>query len=168
VLGSAHPVRLRQALASDPQQLRRSGHIAAFQVPRVPERRLRSGELVSDLLERWGGPGFPDAESHTRYREAMDIPAAAHCALEWFRWSVRSQSRTSGWRYHRLLQGGVRAPVLHLHGALDGQLRTSTVLGAEPYAPAGYRFEELPGVGHFLPEEAPEAVTAALLGHVPR
>jgi pimeloyl-ACP methyl ester carboxylesterase len=166
VLSSAHPVRLRQALASDRHQALRSGHIAAFQVPRVPERRLRSGELVSDLLERWGAPGYPDAESQARYREAMDIPAAAHCALEWFRWSVRSQSRTSGWRYHRLLREGVRMPVLHLHGALDGQLLSSTVLGAATYAPAGYTFQELAGVGHFLPEEAPEAVTAALLGRL--
>jgi pimeloyl-ACP methyl ester carboxylesterase len=163
VVAAAHPVRLRQALGRDPHQARLSAHVAAFQVPKVPERQLVAGPLVSELLERWGGPGFPDPESDTRYREAMAIPAAAHCALEWFRWSVRSQTRTSGWRYHRLLHEGVRVPVVHLHGALDGSLLETTVRGAEQFAPAGYTFVTLPGVGHFVPEEAPEALNAVLL-----
>jgi pimeloyl-ACP methyl ester carboxylesterase len=162
VIGAAHPVRMRQALR-EPAQARLSAHIAAFQVPRVPEHRLVSGELVTDLLARWGGPGFPDAEADTRYRSAMTIPAAAHCALEWFRWGVRSQTRTSGWRYHRLLHDGVRVPVLHVHGGADGALLRTTVLGAEQFCSGGYRLLELAGVGHFVPEQAPEALTAALL-----
>jgi pimeloyl-ACP methyl ester carboxylesterase len=166
VLGATHPVRLRQALR-EPAQAKLSGHVAAFQVPKVPERRLASGELVSELLDRWGGPGFPDAETDTRCRQAMAIPAAAHCALEWYRWSVRSQSRTSGWRYHRLLRAGVRVPVLQVHGALDGVLLRSSVEGSQAFAPS-FDLRVLPGVGHFVHEEAPELVSAALLEHLRR
>lgn len=168
VLGATHPVRLRQALATDPAQARMSAHIASFQVPMLPERRLIDGALVSELLDRWGGPGFPDAETDTRCRQAMAVPAAAHCALEWYRWSVRSQSRTSGWRYHRLMQQGVRVPVLQVHGELDGVLRASSVTGSEAFAHGGWDLRVLPGVGHFVHEEAPGTVTEALLAHLRR
>ena len=160
-----HPLRMRQALTGDPRQARLSAYIGGFQVPKVPERRLSSGSLVSELLERWGGPGFPDAETDTRCREAMAIPAAAHCALEWYRWSVRSQTRTSGCRFHRLLEAGVQVPVLHLHGALDGCFLESSVRGSGAWAHAGYDLQVFPDAGHFLHEEQPAAVSAALLAH---
>lgn len=165
VLSVPHPLRMAQAMRTDRQQLRMSSYMGFFQTPKLPEKRLIEGDLVAELLHRWGGPGFPDAETERRCREAMAIPAAAHCALEWYRWAFRSQVRPSGRRYLRLMAGGAQAPLLHVMGALDGCILPSSVRGSEAYARGGYALEVLDGVGHFPMQEAPEAVTELLLRH---
>ena len=164
VVSAPHPLRAYAGLRM-PAQLRASAYLAGFQLPRLPEARLRSGTAVAELMTRWGGPGFPDAETLARCSEAMAIPAAAHCALEHYRWAARSQARPEGRRFRRVLARGVRAPVLQLHGALDGCVLLETVAGSEAYASGGYALRVLPGVGHFPHEEAPETVGAALLAH---
>ena len=164
VVSAPHPLRAYAGLRS-PAQLRASAYLAGFQLPRLPEARLRSGTAVAELMSRWGGPGFPDAETLARCAEAMAIPAAAHCALEHYRWAARSQARPEGRRFRRVLAPGVRAPVLQLHGELDGCVLLETVAGSQAYAHGGYALRVLPGVGHFPQEEAPDAVGAALLAH---
>ena len=165
VLSIPHPLRMRAGLRSR-RQARASSYIAGFQVPRVPERRLREGELVSELLHRWGGPGFPDPETDRRCREAMAVPAVAHCALEYYRWAVRSQARPDGRRFAAAMRAGVEAPVLQLHGALDGCILPETVLGSGDWARGGYELRVLAGVGHFPHQEVPTTVNAALLERV--
>jgi pimeloyl-ACP methyl ester carboxylesterase len=166
IVSMPHLLRLEQALRADWTQLRMSSYLGFFQVPKVPERRLTSGRLVSELLERWGGPGYPDGEAEARCREAMAIPAAAHCALEYYRWAFRSRVRPSGRRYLRLLAEGVHVPVLHLHGDLDGCIRTETVHGSGAYAHAGYELRVIEGIGHFPHQEAPDLVSSLLLDDV--
>ena len=165
VVSIPHPLRMATALRSDREQARLSSYMAFFQAPKVPEQRLVQGDLVAELLHRWGGPGFPDAETESRCREAMAIAGSAHCALEYYRWAFRSRFRPSGHRFTRRLAAGVRAPVLQVHGSLDGCLLPRTARGSERWALGGLRFEELPGVGHFPHQEAPEQVTALLLEH---
>lgn len=163
ILSLPHPLRLAAALRQDRQQLRMSSYMAFFQTPRLPENRLVSGDLVSELLHRWGGPGFPDEETEARCQEAMAVPAAAHCALEYYRWAFRSQLRPSGVRYRRLLAAGVHQPVTHVHGSVDGCIRLESVLGSEAWAHGDYRLEVLDAVGHFPHQEVPERVTEVLL-----
>lgn len=165
VLSCAHPLRFPDAFRSDRQQLAMSRYMAGFQVPKVPEKRLREGDLVARLMQRWGGPGFPDDETVIRCTEAMGIAGTATCALEYYRWAFRSRIRPSGWRYTRLLDEGVRAPVLQLHGAQDGCLRVETVHGSGAWARGPYELQVLDGLGHFPHEEAPELVTELLLDH---
>ena len=165
VLAMPHPLRLGQALRTDPAQLRASSYIGFFQTPKVPEKRLIEGPLVSELLARWGGPGFPDAETDARCRDALAVPAAANCALEYYRWAVRSQIRPSGRRYLRLLATGVHQPVLQLHGQLDTCLLPTTARGSQAYAHGGYDLQILDGVGHFVHEEAPDLVSRLLVEH---
>ena len=164
VLSVPHPLRMYAGLR-DPRQLRASAYAVGFQVPRVPEARLRDGDLVAELLHRWSGPGHPDEETVARCTEAMAIPAAAHCSLEYYRWAARSQARPEGRRFRRVLETGVRAPVLHLHGALDPCILTSTVRGSGRWSQGPYELRVLDDVGHFPHQEDPETVTAALLAH---
>ncbi|MCA1712875.1 MAG: alpha/beta hydrolase [Actinobacteria bacterium] len=167
ILDMPHPVRLRQALLTDPAQLRASAYIGFFQLPKAPEARLvkDDGAYVGQLLHGWGGPGFPDAETEARCREAVQIPGVAHSSLEWYRWAIRSLTRPSGLRFLKLLERGVQVPVLQLHGALDTCLLPSTAHGSGAWARGGYELQVLDGVGHFPHQEVPDVVSAALVAH---
>ena len=163
-LSIPHPLRMQAAVRGF-AQARASAYIAMFQLPMLPEARLSRGTLVAELLERWGGPGFPDAEVLTRCREAMAVPAAAHCALEYYRWSVRSLTRPSGRRFRTLVSQGVHVPVLQVHGALDGCIRPESAHGSGAFAHGGYELVVLDHVGHFPHQEDPATVSALLLEH---
>jgi pimeloyl-ACP methyl ester carboxylesterase len=167
IVGMPHPLRLREAMLRDPAQLRASSYMGKFQLPKAPEAQLLKDDsaYVERLLERWGGPGFPDAETAARCREAMQITGVAHSALEWYRWAFRSTIRPSGMRLASLLGRGVQAPVLQLHGAVDACTLPSTAHGSGAYAHGGYELQVLDDVGHFVHEEAPDAVTEALIAH---
>jgi pimeloyl-ACP methyl ester carboxylesterase len=56
----------------------------------------------------------------------------------------------------------ISAPTLQLHGELDPYVLPATAQGSGRYVAGAYEWRALPGVGHFLPEEAPEEVTAAI------
>ncbi len=168
VLAAAHPRAMGQALLRDPAQRSAARYLATFQVPWLPERDLvRDGAvLVEDILRDGAGPRWRASSEFTavarRYREAMLIPAAAHCALEYYRWVGRSQFRFDGRRFSRAVARAARVPVLQLHGAEDPYVLERTARHSAPWAGNSYRYEVLPGIGHFVPQEAPERTTELL------
>jgi pimeloyl-ACP methyl ester carboxylesterase len=56
----------------------------------------------------------------------------------------------------------VTAPTLQLHGALDPLVLPRTARGSGRYVAGPYEWRELPGVGHFPPEEAAADVGTAI------
>jgi pimeloyl-ACP methyl ester carboxylesterase len=168
VLSSAHPRRLRTRLA-DRRQRRALRYALQFQLPRLPERRLTRADddPVAELLQRWSGPEWVHtadfAEAVRRYRAAARIPQAAYGAMEYYRWAGRSQVRPDGLRYARRMAAPISAPTLQLHGALDPVILPATAYGSDRYVAGAYEWRLLPGIGHFLPEEAPDEVTDAVL-----
>ncbi|HVE62925.1 MAG TPA: alpha/beta hydrolase [Mycobacteriales bacterium] len=166
ILSMPHPLRLRAQVVVDPRgQLRASWYVLAFQAPWLAERLLvkDDAERVSRLLHDWGGPGFPDAATDRIYRTAMQIPTVAYCAMEYYRWAVRSVVRPDGYRFAKRMQRPVGAPTLQLHGAMDGCLLPRTALGSGRYVEGVYEWRLLDGVGHFPAEEAPDLVTAEIV-----
>lgn len=170
VLGTPHPMRLRAAMLSDPRgQLRASRYAASFQVPRYGEGLLTraDSDAVARLMWEWSGPAWRRSAEHaaatTRYAEAMRIPATAHCALEYYRWAVRSTPRPDGLRYAKLMQQPVTAATLQLHGGLDSCLLPRTAQGSGRYVAAAYEWRLLADVGHFPHEETPELVTGEIV-----
>ena len=160
----AHPRRLRRSHLTDARQVRASGHVLGYQPPVVPERALVAddGQQVADLLHRWSGPGFPEPDAEARYRQAVQIPGVAHCALESYRWAVRSIPRPDGLRYARRMASPVTVPTLQVHGALDRCVLPSSAQGSGRYVEGSYRWHLMPGVGHFPPEEDPSAFSTVL------
>ncbi|MGI8879409.1 MAG: alpha/beta fold hydrolase [Jatrophihabitans sp.] len=170
VLGAPHPLRIRQAVLTDPRgQGRASGYaLGLFQLPRVPERRLtRDPEYLRSLLHRWTGTRWQHTDDYEaavlRYAEAMRIHPSAHCSLEFFRWVVRSLPRPDGRRAASGSRPLVTRPVLQLHGASDGCTLLSTAAGSDKYVGAEYEWHVLENVGHFPQEEAPADISKRLI-----
>jgi pimeloyl-ACP methyl ester carboxylesterase len=167
VVAAPHPLRLRSAAFRSGRQLRAGGHVLSFQLPIMPERRLVADDatLVESLLRQWSAPGsaFPDAEAAWRYRRAMLLWPAPHCALEYYRWLVRAAFRSDGRRFVARMRQPVRQRVLQVHGALDPSVLPATAEGSAEYVMASYRWRLIDGVGHFPHEEAPDAFTKELL-----
>jgi pimeloyl-ACP methyl ester carboxylesterase len=59
-------------------------------------------------------------------------------------------------------------PALMLTGAADPVVGPALLEGLERHAGAGARTQTIERAGHFLPEERPEAVLAALREHLRR
>jgi len=169
VIGAAHPLRLRAALATDPRgQLAASANLLRFQVPRYEHVLTRDdAAMVGDFMRRWSGPDWPGRPDFGPYerlcREAFTIPQVSFCALEAYRWAVRSVLRLQGYRFVKQMQEPISAPTLQLHGAADSATLPRTAQGSGRYVRASYEWRLLPGIGHFAPREAPELVTGEIL-----
>lgn len=165
VVSAPHPLRWPNALLHDRRQRRAGRYVARFQLPWHPERWMVADDAahVTDILTAWGGPDFPDEETERRCREAMLILAAPHCAMEYYRWAVRSTPRIDGRRFRQTLRTALDVPTLQLHGSLDPCVRPSTASGSSRYVAAAYEWRLIDGVGHFPHEERPETVSGELL-----
>ena len=165
-LAMPHPLVLRRASFTDPHQFRANRYLGGLQRPFVPERQMVQGpRYVERLLQQWSSPenAWPDEEEVRRYTEAMSIPFVAHSAAEYYRWVVRSQLRLDGRRFAARLGQPVEVPVLHVHGVDDGAVVASAATGSRATVSGPFEEHFLAGVGHFLPEEAPEQVNRLLL-----
>ena len=166
VASAPHPLRLRQAVRTQPRrQARAARHSLGFQLPMWPERRLLRDDaaLVGRMLHEWSGPGWPDESTERRIRQAIQIPGVAHSALEYHRWLIRSLPRPDGIRYARSTRTPIQAPTLQIHGALDPLTPPSGAQGSGRYVAAPYRWRLIAEAGHFPHEERPEAFDAVLL-----
>ena len=169
LVGAAHPLRLRAAVARDRAQRRASGYaLRTFQVPRRPEHLLaRDSIWVRHLYDAWSGPVWQQTPGYVatveRYAEAMRIHPVAYCASEYFRWLVRSLIRPDGRRYADSLQALIDVPVLQLHGEADRCVLLRTVQGSDAWVSGSYEWRALPGVGHFPHDEVPDEVSGELV-----
>ncbi len=161
-----HPVRLRRAMLSDPDQRKRSRYAFGYQWPFAPERALtrHNGARVAEILRDWSAtPDWPDPTSDAMYRAAIQFSSTAHCALEYHRWAIRSIPRPDGRRFQQRMASPVRQPVLHVVGGADDTMLPRSNDGSEEHVRGPYTRVDLPGVGHFPHEEAPDAFAALLV-----
>lgn len=152
VLSTPHPRAMARALTSSDQALR-SAYIAAFQVPRLPERLLlaRDGALLRRLLRRSGLP----AERADAYVDRQLRPGALTAALSWYRALPYSSPPSD-----------VATPTVYVWSTRDTALgRRAAELTAD-HVTGPYRFEVVEGASHWLPEEHPALVADHITAHV--
>jgi pimeloyl-ACP methyl ester carboxylesterase len=166
VVAAPHPAATMRQLRRHPGAgaLR---HVLAMQVPLAPERRLAdpgSGYLRNHLAA-WSSPAssFPDEEAAATYQSAISLWPSPHCALEFHRWLVRSRVRSDGREFDRFMRTPVGQPVLSVWGADDPALPHAAFAETRRHVLGPLTEHTMPGVGHFPPEEAPDAFTRLLL-----
>lgn len=168
LVSSPHPAALRRSVLTDPEQRRALlPALLRWQLPVWPEHVLtrHDAEELELLIRRRCAPRWTASEDFhmalPHLRRAIQIPSAAHSALEYQRWAVRSQSRGEGRRFMKLMDRQLGIPLLHLRGEADPFVLAGPVRGTRRYAPAG-RFVDIPGAGHYAHEESPADVNRHL------
>ena len=155
-------VRSARTLRALPRQLRNSWYIAYNQLPVVPERSL--DRLVPRLWHDWS-PGYDATEDVGRALASMPDQAHRTAVLGYYRSLVRPFPRPPR-AYRRWAGAEMRLPVvptLYLHGSADRTLDARLTTGVADLLPPGSDTCLLPGAGHFLHLEEPEAVGRQVL-----
>jgi pimeloyl-ACP methyl ester carboxylesterase len=168
VISSPHPAALRRsALTRRDQGRALLPSMLQYQVPMWPERALMRHDAAelerlvrSRASAKWvASEDFSETIAHMR--RAIQIPSAAHSALEYQRWAVRSQLKSEGRRFMRLMKRPLTVPMLHIRGDADPYVLPDAVNRTRRYAPHG-RYVSMAEAGHFSHEETPDAVNEQL------
>ncbi len=134
------------------RQARMSWYMLYNQLPGVSERGL--DRVIPKLWRDWS-PGYPAAEDLQHVFTALAGPGRRRAALRYYRNNLQA-----GIRETFTLRPG--APALYLHGVDDGCMQVAIGATFESLLAPGSRFEAVPGAGHFLQLEQPDAVNALI------
>jgi pimeloyl-ACP methyl ester carboxylesterase len=154
VLSRPHPNAFNRALQMpDGEQARRSKHHKAFLEPDAADVVL--ADNAKWLRERLAANGVP-ADAIERHLSVLGNKDAMEGALAWYR--ARGAIRGP--------LGPIRVPTLYIWGDADDTVGRAAAEGTVDFVAAAYRFEVLPGVGHFAADQSPDRVSELLLQHI--
>jgi pimeloyl-ACP methyl ester carboxylesterase len=154
VLSRPHPLSFRGAL-QDPNgdQKHRSRHHTRFLEPETGPmliednaRRLREGLFGQNV----GQGAIAD------HVAVLGNLSAIEAALAWY----RSNKGLSG------DFGPINVPTLYIWGDADATVGPDAAKGTGEFVTAAYVMEVLPGVGHFVMDNAPTKATELMLAHI--
>ena len=154
ILSRPHPNAFNRALQMpDGEQAQRSRHHKAFLEPDAAEKVL--ADDAKWLRERLAANGVPQ-NAIAEHLAVLGNKAAMEAALAWYR--ARGAIRTP--------IGPIRVPTLFIWGNADDTVGRAAAEGTQDFVAAPYRFEILPGVGHFAADQTPDRVSALLLEQI--
>ncbi|WP_051797840.1 alpha/beta fold hydrolase [Catenuloplanes japonicus] len=136
-----HPRAFGWALRNDRDQRRRSAYFLLFRTRFLAEAILRAGGLRRMLIRKRAD----------RYVSRMRQKGALTAALNWYR--APASLRT----------GPIEVPTTLVWSDRDPALGRTGAERTARYVTADYRFTELTGVDHWVPERAPEELARAIL-----
>jgi pimeloyl-ACP methyl ester carboxylesterase len=156
ILSRPHPLSFALALAlPDGEQARRSRHHTTFLDPDAGPNIL--ADDAKWLRTRLTMNGVPP-ESIEAHLSVLGNPPAMEAALAWY--------RARGVRHQPV--GPTKVPTLFIWGDRDDTVGRVAAEGTGEFIAAPYRFEILPGVGHYAADQMPERVNTLLLEHLAR
>ena len=154
IMNGPHPLCFRAALEHW-RQMRKSWYVAFFQLPILPEQMLTAngGAIVRRMF---GGVALPP-DVLAVYTRQITEPGAATAMLNWYR-AIRLRSS----RRLNLAQV-IEVPTLVVWGEQDVALDPICLDGTERYV-RDLTVKQLPGVSHWVQQDAPQVVNALLQG----
>jgi pimeloyl-ACP methyl ester carboxylesterase len=154
VLSRPHPNAFNRALQmADGEQARRSKHHTAFLELDAADKVL--ADDAKWLRERLAAAGVPQS-AIAEHLSVLGNKEAMEAALAWYR--ARGAIRSP--------LGPIRVPTLYIWGDADDTVGRVAAEGTRDFVAAPYRFEVLPGIGHFAAEQVPERVSELMLEHL--
>src|SRR5688572_11278676 len=137
-----HPTAFTTAFRSDPEQQERSAYIRLFWQQGKAEEVLLADD--ARRLRRMFGDAVP-AEAVDEYAAVLSAPGALTAALNWYR-AMSSDTPVDE----------VARPTTYVWSDADVAVGRIAAEGCAEYVTRDYRFVELAGVSHWVPEQAPE------------
>ncbi len=149
-----HPAAVAHALANDPQQKARSAYMVLFRQPGKAETVLLALKATA-LRKLLSGAGDPARVGG--YAEPMRAPGALTAALNWYRAMSRRDLAAVG---------PVPVPTTYVWSDRDVAIGRTAAEACAAHVTGDYRFVELAGVSHWIPDAAPGPLGEAILARV--
>jgi pimeloyl-ACP methyl ester carboxylesterase len=146
-------------------QLLRSWYMFFFQLPTIPEWWIRRDDFagVGKTLRATSRPGTFSAEEIEVLKSALREPGAVTGGINYYRANLRAfLGRGFGAKEIRPHER-VRVPTLFIYGERDFAILPETVAGVADYVDAPYTELRLGRSNHWVQQESPSEVNAALL-----
>ena len=157
IMNVPHPAVFRQVLRRSPRQLLRSWYVFFFQIPFLPEAALTASGARA-IGQAFSGMAVDKSrftkEVLDHYREAALKPGAATAMVNYYRANIGTLGRNEP-------TPRIEVPVLMIWGEQDTALGIELTEGYEPFV-SDFTLKRLPGVSHWVQQEAPEAVNALM------
>jgi pimeloyl-ACP methyl ester carboxylesterase len=159
IMNVPHPAVFAQVVRRSPKQMLRSWYMAFFQIPGLPERMLLANDARA-IRRAFSGMAkdkrrFPDAVLD-RYAADAQRPGAMTSMINWYRAAARHSD------FMREPWAKIDIPTLVIWGEADAALGLETLEGTDAYV-VDLQIKRLPGVSHWVQQEAPEAVNGLLV-----
>jgi len=139
-------------------QLKKSWYIFFFQLPWLPEKMLgrNRAQPVKEAFSKMAvdKSRFPDSELQI-YADAASRPGALRSMINYYRALLRTKD------VREIGDGMVDIPTLMIWGEEDAAIDIRCTDGTEEWVP-DLELHRLPGVSHWVQQEAPEKVNAIL------
>jgi pimeloyl-ACP methyl ester carboxylesterase len=147
-----HPAAFLKSMPTSKQGLA-SWYMYVFQLPWLPEFLLtrNGGTMSTKSLQRIG----QTREAAERDTRAMLEPGAMTAGLNWYRAMPLTDLRKAA--------GKITVPTMYVWSDNDAALLPKAAYETERYVAADYRFEVMPGVSHWIPEEKADELSDLLL-----
>jgi len=150
-LSTPHPQAILRAFVTSAQALM-LWYWVPFQAPWLPERLLTASRFEQALVQGGQSREAARRDAARLHGDALTGP------INWYRAAPLSDPRAT--------RVTVRVPTLYVWSDGDVALTRAAAELTERHVEGSYTFEVLPGVSHWIPDEAPAEVAAMLLPHL--
>ncbi len=155
ILSRPHPAAFRRAFRENADnQQHRSRHHKIFHDPATADLLLEDGGRR--FKRNLANQGVGEA-AIAEYYSVLGERAALESALAWYRAAGALTSTEVG---------PITVPTMYIWGDADATVGPSAAQWTAEHVKGPYRFETVPGAGHFVTDQAPAAVTRLLLEHL--
>lgn len=152
VVSTPHPRAVARSILEGGEQREKSSYMLFFRSPEAEPFFL--DDDAAGLRGVFEASGVTDVDDYLR---VLTEPGALTAALNWYRALDRDVIER---------MGPITTPTLYAWSTEDPALGRVAAEETAGHVAGPYRFEVLEGVGHFVPEDAPDALNGLLLEHL--